>query len=228
MFTVGKSWLGACVAGCLAVSAPSPGGARAEAATGAQPAEQSPIVLAQPGSFDAGLAAIEKATGARPKGLHGRSASVPPGEGRAFELDSRTATRLLEGSHDAYRKAGLFLFRQERSFGLADEKDVIAVLATPDWRAVVRRMGTAGASRGITTDRIVAWLEEVQKAEPFEITEVGVDYVAGRFEKAPKDPAALAHRIADFAPDMVRGHKDPIAGLADLLGRERLLYLTWD
>jgi len=228
MFTLGKSWRSACAAGCLAAAALAWGTACAGEGAPTQPPPASPIVLAKPASFDAGVAAIERATGVRPVGLHGRSASVPQGEGRAFELDSRTATRLLDGSHDAYRKAGLFLFRQERSYGLADEKDVVAVLATADWRAVVRRMGTAGASRGITTDRIVEWLEDVSRADPFEITEVGVDYVAGRFVRAPKDPTALAHRIAEFAPDMVRGHKDPIAGLADLVGHERVLYLVWD
>jgi hypothetical protein len=227
MFTHGKGWLGACAAGWLA-AALGAGDARAEATPQGKVEALPPIVLAKPVSFDAGVAAIEKATGVRPTGLHGRSASVPQGEGRAFSLDSHTATRLLDGSHDPYLEAGLYLFRQERSFGLADEKDVLAVLATPDWRAVVRRMGTAGASRGVTTERIVAWLDEVQKVEPFVLTEVGVDYVAGRFARAPKDPAALARRIAEFAPDMVRGHKDPIAGLADLVGRERVLYLTWD
>jgi hypothetical protein len=218
MFTIGKSWRGACAAGCL-VAAAVVGVARAE-----QPAV--PIVLAQPASLDAAVVAIETTTGARPTRLHGRTASVPTTEGRAFQLDTAVATRLIEGSSAPFRKAGLFLFRHERSFGLADEKDVVGVLVTRDWRAAVRRIGTAGV--GVTTDRIVAWLEKLAKDEPFEITEIGLDYVAGRFERVPKDPAALARRIAEFAPDLVRGHKEPISGLSDLIARERALYLIWD
>jgi len=210
------------LAGCLLALAAGP--ARAEGP--ASPA--APIALATPASLDAAVAALEKATGAKGARLHGRSASVPPAEGRSFEVDSATAGRLLAGSQAPFRKAGLFLFRYERAFGIADEKDQVAVLATTDWRAVIRRMGTAGATRGVTSERIVAWLEALQADEPFELTEVGVDYVAGRFVTAPKDPSAVARRVAEFAPDLVRGHKDPIAGLADLIGRERMLYLIWD
>jgi hypothetical protein len=212
------------LAACLLVAAA--GVARAEAPDGATPAQ--PIALETPPSLVAAVAAIERATGSKGARLHGRSASVPTAEGRTFEVDPKTAGRLLAGSREPFRKAGLFLFRHERGFGIADEKDQVAVLATTDWRAVVRRMGTAGASRGVTTERIVTWLEALHAEEPFEVSEVGVDYVAGRFLKAPKDPTAIARRVAEFAPDLVRGHKDPIAGLADLVGREQMLYLIWD
>jgi Domain of unknown function (DUF4253) len=218
MFTIGKSWRAACAVGFVVASAVA---AVARAEEGA-----APIVLAEPAGLDAAVGAIEAATGARATRLHGRTASVPATEGRAFQLDTAVAKRLLEGSREPFRKAGLFLFRHERSFGLADEKDVVGVLVTRDWRAAVRRIGTAGV--GVTTDRIVAWLEALAKDEPFELTEVGLDYVAGRFERAPKNPAALARRIADFAPDLVRGHKEPITGLSDLIARERVLYLIWD
>ena len=144
MFTLGKSWCSACAAGWLVVAAIAPGASRAEAAAEAPGGAATPIVLAKPASFEAAVAAIEHATGARPTRLHGRSACVPPAEGRAFQLDSSTATRLVDGSREPFRKAGLFLFRHERSFGLADEKDVVGVLATADWHAAVRRIGTAG------------------------------------------------------------------------------------
>jgi hypothetical protein len=227
MFTFRKSWRGACAAGCLAAAALTTGASRAEGpAEPAPTAPAAPIVLAKPASLEGAVIDIERATGARPTRLHGRSASIPTGEGRAFQLDSATAARLLQGSRAPFQQAGLFLFRHERSFGLEDEKDVIGVLAADDWRAAVRRMGTAGV--GVTTEKIVGWLEALAKDEPFELTEIGMDYVAGRFARPPKDPRALARRIADFAPDLVRGHKDPIAGLADLLTREQALYLIWE
>lgn len=214
----------AALAACLLFAAA--GVARADAPDGA--AAVQPITLEAPANLGAAVAALERATGSKRARLHGRSASVPASEGRTFEVDPKTAGRLLAGSREPFRKAGLFLFRHERGFGIADEKDHVAVLATTDWRAVVRRMGTAGASRGVTSERVVAWLEALHTEEPFEVSEVGVDYVAGRFLKAPKDPTAIARRVAEFAPDLVRGHKDPIAGLADLVGREQVLYLIWD
>jgi hypothetical protein len=215
------------LAACLVAA--SPGAVRAGApakAAAASPREA--LALGTPASLAASVMAIERATRTKGVRLHGRSGSVPVTEGRSFELDARTAGRLLAGSYESFREGGLFLFRHERSFGLGDDKDQVAVLATTDWRVVIRRMGTAGAVHGVTSERIVAWLEALHADEPFELTEVGIDYVAGRFASSPKDPAAVARRVAEFAPDLVRGHKDPIAGLADLIGREKVLYLIWD
>ena len=111
-------------------------------------------------------------------------------------VPGRTAERLLDGSHTAFRKAGLYLFRLERAFGLAGEKDPLVLLATADRNAVVRRVGTGSPRDGVTTEKVVAWLDALAKEEPFELTEVGTDYVAGRFEGTPKDPMSVAKRCA--------------------------------
>jgi hypothetical protein len=187
-----------------------------------------PMVLPAPRNLDAAARAIEKATGARAEPVEGAAGEIPRSEGCAFAVDSKTAARLVTGSHAGFRKAGLYLFRLERSFGLPGEKDRVGLLVAKDWAAAVRRVGTAGPRRGVDTDRIVAWLRELEKEEPFDLWEIGVDYVAGRFRRTPPDPVALARRAATIAPDLVVGHTDPTAGLAELMGRNRTLYLIWE
>lgn len=187
-----------------------------------------PIVLAVPKGLEAAVAAIEKATGAKGEPIAAVAGRVPLSQGRAFAVDSATAARLITGSHGPFRKAGLFLFRLERSFGLPGEKDRVAVLVAKDWQAAVRRIGTCGPSRGVKNDQVVAWLREFEKQEPFDLWEIGVDLVAGRFRREPRDPVALARRAAKVSPDLVVGHGDPIEGLSDLMGKNRTLYLIWE
>jgi hypothetical protein len=185
------------------------------------------IALAAPKDFAAAVAAVERATGAKAAALETARGAAPLAEARSFGVDARTAERLLAGSHAAFRKAGFYLFRCERGFGMAGDKDKLALVATSDRGAVLRRMGTAGAGHGVTTERIVAWLDELAKQEPFELTEIGVDYVAGRFERTPKDPAGLARRSAELAPDLVAGRASTLALLAEEIRSNRSLYLIW-
>ncbi len=186
-----------------------------------------PISLARPKGFDEAVAALERATGVKgdPAVLGGKP--VPLGEARAFAVDSGTAERLLAGSHAPFREAGLYLFRLERSFGIAGEKDPVVLLRTADRDAVVRRVGTSGAKTGTTTDAIVAWLDALAKDEPFELTEVGVDYVAGRFLRVPRDPAAVARRCVEIAPDLVAARSSTLGLLVEEIRTSRTLYLIW-
>src|SRR5690242_14205095 len=108
-----------------------------------------PLVLAAPADFAAAAAAVEKATGV--KGEKVPFGEVPLAEGRSFSVDPAIAERLLEGSHGAFRKAGFYLFRYERSYGMAGEKDRLGLLATADRGAVIRRVGT-GQSQGPGSD----------------------------------------------------------------------------
>jgi hypothetical protein len=193
------------------------------------PVADASLALARPESFAAAISAIERVTGSTGERLELPSGkSVPLTEGRSFALDARTASRLLAGSHTAYRRAGYYLFRYDRSFGIPGEKDLVGLLATADLDVVIRKIGTSGAHRGVTTEQIIAFLHSLEKDEAFEVIEVGADFISGRFERTPKDTAAIIRRVVQFAPDLVKGHSDPTSGLTDLIGRKRTLYLLWD
>lgn len=197
-------------------------------AVGATGPTREPIVLHEPADLAAAVAAIEAATGAKGAPLETADGPVPPAEGRAFALDGETCARLLAGSHASFRKAGLYLFRTERSYGMAGDKDRAGILVASGRAAVIRRIGTAGPKQGVTPEAIVAFLDALEKDEPFDLVEVGVDYVAGRFHRVPLDPAAIAARMAEFAPELVAGRRDRmLALLAEEIRTNRTLYLFW-
>lgn len=207
------------LAAALAVALLAPGPTRAGDAA------RQPLVLAAPASFAGAVAAVEKATGVAGEKLP--FGDVPVAQGRSFAVDPAVAERLLEGSHTGFRKAGFYLFRYERSYGMAGEKDRIGLLGTADRRAVVRQVGTGQSTKGLTNEKVVAWLDALEKDEPFELTEIGVDYLAGRFQRTPRDPEALARRCADFAPDLVAGRASTLELLAHEIKSNRTLYLIW-
>ena len=203
------------------------GAALAARAAPPKAGEHSPIVLAAPKDFAAAVAAVERATGAKGVPLETAAGAVPLAEGRSFAVPARTAERLLAGSHAAFRRAGFYLFRHERSFGVAGEHDHLGLLVASDRNAVLRRIGTGGAHHRVATEQIVAWLDALAKEEPFELTEIGADYVAGRFERSPKDPAGIARRSAEIAPDLVAGRASTLELLAEEIRVNRTLYLIW-
>ncbi len=205
-----------------ALLASGPARAADRASTGSDAA---PIALAAPKDFSSAVRMLEEVTGATGEKL--RQGDVPLEQGRSFTAEPRIAQRLLDGSHDAFKRAGLFLFRYERSFGVAGEKDHVGLLRTADASAVIRLIGTAGPRGAPSSDAIVAWLEALAKEEPFELSEIGADYVAGRFARAPKDPMAFAKRCAAFAPELVAGRASTLELLAHEIAADRTLYLIW-
>jgi hypothetical protein len=197
------------------------------AAAAKAPPAKPPISLAAPKSFAAAVAAIEKATGSKGADLELKGNPLPAEEGRAFKIEGKVATRLVDGSHAAFMKAGLYLFRLERSFGMGGGLDTVALVKTTDRDALLRRVGTTDMHGKLSTDQIVEWLGALQKDEPFSLNEIGVDFVAGHFATVPKDPAAVARRCAEIAPELTKGSGSAIELLTEEIKVNRTLYLIW-
>ena len=210
--------LAAAAIGALLAPSPAP-------AKGTQKA--APIVLGAPKSFAAAVAAIEKATGAKGADLELRGKPLLADEGRSFRIEGHVATRLIEGSHAPFLKAGLYLFRHERNFGMGGGLDVVGLVKSTDRDALIRRVGTADPAKKATTDQIIAFLGALEKDAPFALEEIGEDFVAGHFAAVPKDPAAIALRCAEFAPELVKGSGRAIDYLAEEIKANRTLYLIW-
>jgi hypothetical protein len=73
---------------------------------------------------------------------------------------------------------GAYLFVAEHGFNL--KKDSIALAATTDQFEAIRYAGSDAANYGHDNAQVIAWLRELDKAEPFVMTGAGMDYVPGR------------------------------------------------
>lgn len=188
---------------------------------------QGPIVLAAPKSYAAAIQAVEKATGAKAADLELKGNPLPAEEGRSFRVEGHLATRLIAGSHQPFLKAGFYLFRLERSFGMGGGLDLVGLVKATDRDGLIRRVGTADPHGALSTDHLIAWLDALEKDEPFTLDEIGVDYVAGRFTSVPADAAAVARRCAQISPELVKGSGSAIDLLTEEIRSNRTLYLIW-
>jgi hypothetical protein len=213
---------------CACATTPPPSTSSAEVAGTRADRRADAIVLTAPEHFRAAVEAVEHATGVEGERIESAGPEIPLESGRSFAVDAKTAERLLAGSHTTFREAGLYLFRYQRSYGLPGEKDHIGLLATADPEVVIRQMGTAGPRRGIGPEQVIAWLRAMGEDEPFELSEIGTDYLAGTFAREPKDPSAVARRSIEIAPDLVGYRANNIELLAEEIRVNRTLYLIWD
>jgi hypothetical protein len=213
---------------CACASTPPPATSPADAADPGAGRRADAIVLPAPEHFRGAVDALEHATGVEGERIESAGPEIPLESGRSFAVDANVAERLLAGSHTTFRKAGFYLFRYQRSYGLPGEKDHVGLLATADPEVVIRQIGTAGPRRGVGAEQIIAWLRAMGSEEPFELSEIGTDYLAGTFARAPKDPAAIARRSVEIAPDLVGYRANNIELLAEEIRVNRTLYLIWD
>jgi hypothetical protein len=184
---------------------------------------QAALSLGAPKDFEAAVRSLEVATGGKATKLR----DLPLDQARSFAVEHSLAGRLLDANHATFKRAGVYLFRHERSYGMAGEKDQLGLVKTTDWRRVVLAVGTAGPNRQPSTEKIAAWLDALGKDERFDLDEIGTDYIAGQFDRTPKDPAAVARRCAEFAPELVAGRASTLELLAHEIATNRSLYLIW-
>lgn len=139
----------------------------------------------------------EKAIGtkAAPLILHERT----PTDVLMFRVDDGAS--VVEAERSRLLNYGAYLFIAEHGF--ERDKDILGLAQTTDKFRVVQLMDTDGANYGHDNVDLIAWLRDLDQAEPFELIGAGFDYVEGFFKQDVRDPHALAHRIYDFCPDFV-------------------------
>jgi hypothetical protein len=135
---------------------------------------------------------LERLYGARRKSLAGINGAF------VFHVNVAKAKSLkLEKLHSDFLKRGCYVF----SIDPADD-DRIAILPTTDKYAVVEAMQTRGVNWNRSTADIVRWLRRMEKKQPFILTGISEEHVAGRFTTKVRQPAKLAEEIMMFSPDV--------------------------
>jgi hypothetical protein len=79
----------------------------------------------------------------------------------------------------------------------------------------LREQQTSAPNEELTTDAIIAKLQEWDSRYGIEIGEVKHDSVVVVFVTLPEDVAALAQEIATFCPDVIDQHFEPIGELVE-------------
>lgn len=148
--------------------------------------------------------------------------------GLAIDCEQSKAADLLAQAHRPLRDKGLYLFMVEQSFGIAGKPDTLAILPTADPYQVMTIIGTNAANYDKDTAAIITWLRALEAEQPFELTGIGFDFLAGRFTSPVKDPSGLAARMYDFCPDIVDQGVGSVDALASELRSTRSLYFWWD
>jgi ankyrin repeat protein len=95
---------------------------------------------------------------------------------------------------------------------------------TGDMYAVIAACGTNGNNTGLDAHDIILWLREMEKENPFVLTQCGFDILAGEFPSPVVNADALAERMLPFCPDL----EGPAEALARELEREQAFVFWWD
>jgi hypothetical protein len=175
-------------------------------------------------------AAIKQAValfGAPPRPLKSQAEDeIVPG-GVAFEVSHDKAEALLYKAHTNFLAKGCYLFRCEQVFGIGGKPDIIGLLPTLDKFAVMAAMDTNGDNYEIGTAGVIAWMKELEQAQPYILTGIGFDYMEGHFTSQVTNSLSLAKRMYQFCPDIVDQGVDNVEALAKELEKGRL-YFWWD
>jgi hypothetical protein len=117
-----------------------------------------------------------------------------------------------------------------------DEPDVLGLLPTTDKYEVVRMMRTDG-NLAHTHEEIVAWLQALDRAEPWLLVGASFDFVDGLFVEPVRDPHAVAQNVLAFCPDFfyqgigldpAKQGQIPLVATEEYFKRERHFHFWWD
>jgi hypothetical protein len=96
---------------------------------------------------------------------------------------------------------GCFVYAPDSYLRNGPEK--LCILPTTDKYDVIALQQTNGCNYDISPSDVVTWLRELEAEQPFILTCIAHDTLAGRFLTAITDPESLAERMYEFCSDIV-------------------------
>jgi ankyrin repeat protein len=204
----------------------APGGVAKQPRRPKKPRRENPLAktdfakASRRSSFQEAVSALGQICGSAPQSLDDSAA------GYTFHVTSTTPID-VEQIHGDFLKRGCYVWEPERR-GLEEKPACLAVLPTREKYDVIACMNTNGNSSEITTAAVIQWLKELEARQPFILTGIGRDFVAGRFLGPVKKPSELAEKMYEFCPDIVDQGCGTVQELARQLRTKRELFLWWD
>ena len=123
--------------------------------------------------------------------------------------------------HHDYMKKGCYVFAPE-GYRARRQVDRVAILPTTDKYQVIAAIQVDGS---IDTGRIIQRLRELEKIQPFILTGIGHDFLAGKFTTPINDPADIAKRMYEICPEIGNNARE---GLAKRMPGKPEFYFWWD
>ena len=161
---------------------------------------------AQSPQFKAAVAKIAELTGQKPQPLTTEAEGADTG-GVMFSIPHEKAEDLLAVQRKLLRSKGAYLFRYENLKGVKIGNDalpdVIALLPTKDKYEVLVAIETEGPNSNVYNKDLVAWMKDVEKTQPIDLSEAGAHSCGGTFTTKVADPKAMAEKVAKLCPDLL-------------------------
>ena len=121
---------------------------------------------------------------------------------------------------------GCFVYEPDSYYGDGPEK--LCILPTTDKYDAIALHRTNGCNYGVGPGYVVRWLKELELRQPFILTRIAHDTLAGRFLTPIEDPEGLAEQMYDFCEDIVDQGCGSVELLAETLAHSDRLYFWWD
>jgi ankyrin repeat protein len=145
----------------------------------------------------------------------------------ATESANGRAQLLLDRLRAEVRTADFHLIEPEANQSARTAK--LLLFPTADKYAVVAARETDGANYGLATQDIIAWLQEMEKENPFVLTGCGHDFLAGEFVRPVVNAGPLAARMCAFCPDLLDGEVvESPEQVAEQLQEYQGFFFWWD
>jgi hypothetical protein len=173
--------------------------------------------------FQTVLSRLAELTGAKAAKIELEDGEVRGG--RAFLVDEQRARQIVAEHREDFFADGATVFAS-RDVTRRNGPCVVALPTTDVYQAVAA-MQTNGINSEVTTADVIKWLKDLEKDQPFVLTEIGPDLIRGTFTTEIKDPLKLVKRINKLCPDGDIG-KAYLSKQAKTLAKERRLFLWWD
>lgn len=131
-----------------------------------------------------------------------------------------------EDIQNQFLARGCFVYEPDSYRG--DGSDRLCILPTRDKYDAIALHQTNGCNYDIGPSDVVAWLRDLEASQPFILTCIAHDMLAGRFLTAIADPEDLAERMYEFCPDIVDQGCGSVEILAESLAESDSLFFWWD
>jgi hypothetical protein len=143
----------------------------------------------------------------------------------AFLVDEDLGRKIIEEQQANFLSRGAYIFLSQD----VTERNGACIVAVPttDRYEAIAAIQTNGANSGVTTAEIITWLKNLEKDEPFQLSEITPDLIRGRFQNEAEAPLELMRDINKLCPDGDTG-EELTEAQAKQWASQRMLFLWWD